>query len=158
MTHHMLPGHDRGWIKKLANAFLIRSPEHVLASYAKKWNDIDLRAIGFVEQAEIFDMVTDAKGEAPPVVDAEDVLANPRKTLTALCTRLAIPFDEAMLSWPAGPKPFDGVWAPHWYEAVWRSTGFAAQPKQPTALPAPLMRIAEQARPYYEKLRAFRLT
>jgi hypothetical protein len=158
MTHHMLPGHGRAWIKGLANAFLIRSPERVLASYAKKWNDVDLRAIGFVEQAEIFGMVADAKGEAPPVIDAEDVLADPRKTLTALCARLGISFDEAMLSWPAGPKPFDGVWAPHWYEAVWRSTGFSAQIKDPAPLPAPLARIAEQARPFYQKLRAFRLT
>jgi hypothetical protein len=158
MTHHMLPGHDREWIKGLANAFLIRSPERVLASYTKKWSDVDLRAIGFVEQAEIFDMVANAKGEAPPVIDAEDVLTNPRKTLTALCARIGIPFDEAMLSWPNGPKPFDGVWAPHWYEAVWRSTGFAAPTKDPTPLPAPLVRIAELATPYYEKLKAFRLT
>jgi hypothetical protein len=158
MTHHMLPGYDRRWINGLANAFLIRSPERVLASYAKKWSDVDLRAIGFVEQAEIFDMVADAKGEAPPVIDAEDVLANPRKTLTALCTRLGIPFDEAMLSWPAGPKSFDGVWAPHWYEAVWKSAGFAAGSKEAVALPAPLARIAEAAMPYYEKMRAFRLS
>ncbi|NJM30640.1 MAG: HAD family hydrolase [Rhizobiales bacterium] len=158
MTHHMLPGFDRTWIKGLANAFLIRSPERVLASYARKWSDIDLRAIGFVEQAEIFGMVADAEGKAPPVIDAEDVLADPRKALTALCARLGISFDEAMLSWPVGPKPFDGVWAPHWYEAVWRSTGFRAQTIDPATLPAPLARIAEQATPYYQKLRAFRLS
>ena len=35
MTHHMLPGFDRSWIHKLTNAFLIRSPERVLASYTK---------------------------------------------------------------------------------------------------------------------------
>jgi hypothetical protein len=158
MTHHMLPGFDRAWIKGLANAFLIRAPDRVLASYARKWGDVDLRAIGFVEQAEIFDMIADAKGEAPPVVEAEDVLADPRRILNALCARLHIPFDEAMLSWPPGPKPFDGIWAPHWYGAVWSSTGFATQPKIQTSLPPPLARIAEQAWPYYERLRAFKLT
>jgi hypothetical protein len=154
----MLPGYDRRWIAGLANAFLIRSPERVLASYARKWSDVSLRAIGFVEQAEIFDLVADSLGAAPPVIDAEDVLANPRTILTSLCTGLGVTFDLAMLSWPKGPKPFDGVWAPHWYNAVWNSTGFS-RPEMAArdALPAPLARIADEARPYYEKLRAHRI-
>ena len=124
MTHHMLKGWDRSWINGLTNAFLIRSPERVLASYAKKWSDVTLRDIGFVEQAEIFDMVADAIGVAPPVIDADDVLADPRGTLGRLCVACGISFDTRMLSWPRGPKPFDGVWAPHWYNAVWESDGF----------------------------------
>ena len=28
-------------------------------------------------------------------------------------------------TWPAGPRASDGVWAPYWYDAVLRSTGFA---------------------------------
>src|ERR1700679_2571348 len=36
MTHHMLDGFDRGWIRECRNAFLIRSPERVLASYTEK--------------------------------------------------------------------------------------------------------------------------
>jgi hypothetical protein len=158
MTHHMLPGYDRGWILQLTNAFLIRAPERVLASYARKWADVDLRAIGFVEQAEIFDMVAQKRGEAPPVIDAEDVLANPRAALTSLCAACGIGFDDAMLGWPKGPKPFDGNWAPHWYNAVWNSTGFARQDSEPARLPPQLARIADAARPSYEKLRAYRLT
>lgn len=158
MTHHMLPGYDRQWITGLANAFLIRSPERVLASYAKKWSEVSLRAIGFVEQAEIFDLVAGRLGEAPPVIDAEDVLANPQAILTSLCVALGVAFDPAMLSWPKGPKPFDGVWAPHWYNAVWNSTGFSRPEKTAgDALPVPLARIADEARPYYEKLRAHRI-
>ena len=44
--------------------------------------------------------------------------------LEALCDALGVRFDPAMLSWPAGPRPTDGVWAPHWYDGVWKSTGF----------------------------------
>jgi hypothetical protein len=158
MTHHMLPGFDRTWITGLTNAFLIRDPVLVLASYVKKWSDVSLRDIGFVEQAEIFDMVAQKLGKAPPVIDAEDILANPRALLTKLCQSLAIPFDEAMLSWPAGPKSFDGNWAPHWYNAAWASTGFAKPTGPPPALPNHLAKIAEAARPYYDRLRPFRLT
>ena len=157
MTHHMLDGFDRSWLHGVTNAFLIRSPDRVLASYARKWSDVSLRLIGFVEQAELFDLVADRLGHAPPVIDAEDVLADPRRTLTALCSACGIPFDPAMLAWPKGPKSFDGVWAPHWYNAVWQSTGFTRDSSPPPALPPELKAIADEARPYYEKLSKYRL-
>ena len=158
MTHHMLPGYDRAWIDRLTNAFLIRAPERVLASYTRKWSDVSLRDIGFAEQAEIFDQVAQKTGAAPPVIDSDDVLGDPRKILTRLCQACGIAFDDAMLNWPAGPKPFDGNWAPHWYNAVWASTGFARPRPKPVELPASLHKIADAARPYYEKMKAFRLT
>jgi hypothetical protein len=157
MTHHMLKGFDRAWLLPLTNAFLIRRPERVLASYAKKWTDVSLRDIGFVEQAEIFDTVADHLGRAPAVIDADDVLADPRGLLTRLCAACAIPFDEHMLAWPKGPKSFDGVWAPHWYNAVWDSTGFARPVERPLMLDGALTRIADEARPYYERLRQYKL-
>jgi hypothetical protein len=157
MTHHMLDGFDLGFVTRLTNAFLIRKPGKVLASYVQKWSEVDLDAIGFVQQARIFERVADHLGRAPAVVDADDVLADPRGTLNALCTACGIAFDDAMLHWPAGPKPFDGVWAPHWYQAVWASTGFGAPSAKAPSLPGELQRIADQARPYYEQLERFAL-
>jgi hypothetical protein len=158
MTHHMLPGFDRSFIHQLENAFLIRRPEKVLASYTVKWADVDLRAIGFVEQAEIFDDVAQRLGHAPAVIDSDDVLANPRGVLSQLCKACGIPFDEAMLHWPKGPKPFDGIWAKHWYDAVWKSEGFAPASKETRALPALLEKIADQAQPYYDRLKQYALS
>jgi Sulfotransferase domain len=157
MTHHMLRGFDRSWIHKLSNAFLIRSPERVLASYTRKWTDVSLRDIGFVEQAEIFDAVAQKRGTAPPVVDAEDILKNPRGILTALCASLGLGFDEAMLKWPKGPKAFDGVWAPHWYNAAWESTSFVAQPEKAIELPTVLKKIADEAHEPFQRLKSFAL-
>ena len=152
MTHHMLPDVDRTFIRSLTNAFLIRSPEKVLASYAKKHVEVSLHAIGFVEQAEIFDLVAQSLGHAPPVVDADVHLEAPRASLEKLCVALTIPFDEAMLAWTKGPKSCDGVWAPHWYNAAWASTGFEKSPSASITLPLNLQRIADEARPYYERL------
>ena len=59
------------------------------------------------------------------MVEGADVLADPRGVLAALCAACGVPFDEAMLTWPPGGARRDGVWAPAWYEAVERSTGFA---------------------------------
>jgi hypothetical protein len=157
MTHHMLEGYDRSFIRQLTNAFLIRDPARVLASYTQKWADVDLRAIGFIEQAEIFDMVAQHLGHAPPVVDSDDILANPRAVLTKLCTACGISFDDAMLKWPKGPKPHDGIWARHWYNAVWESESFVAPAKKNISLPPQLQKIADQAQPLYEKLKAHAL-
>jgi hypothetical protein len=152
MTHHMLEGHDRSFILQLTNAFLIRDPARVLASYTQKWADVDLHAIGFIEQAEIFDMVAQQLGHAPPVIDSDDVLDNPRAVLSKLCAACGIAFDEAMLAWPSGPKSCDGVWAPHWYNAAWASEGFSKPSKKQVTLPRELQIIADQARPFFERL------
>jgi len=153
MTHHMLPKFDRAFIGSLSNAFLIRSPEKVLASYAKKHDEVSLHAIGFVEQAEIFDDVAQRLGHAPPVIDADLHLENPRASLIALCASFDLAFEESMLSWEPGPKPCDGAWAPHWYNAAWASTGFGKSGSVAISLPPHLQRIADEAWPYYERLR-----
>jgi hypothetical protein len=158
MTHHMVAGVPRDWMAGVRHAFLIRHPARVLASYAKKMESVSLDAIGFSQQAELFDQAASLTGEAPVVVDSEDILGDPRRLLSALCAALGIGFDEKMLSWPAGRKTEDGAWAPHWYEAVWASTGFAAQSDAPLqALPDELALVCEQAKPFYEKLAAHKL-
>ena len=158
MTHHMLPGFGVDWAGACRNAFLIRDPVAVLASYVKTRAEVTLEDIGVVRQHELFDREAQRLGRSPPVVDSADVLADPRRTLGALCAALDIPFQEAMLAWPAGPRRSDGVWAPAWYQAVERSTGFAAPDRVAAAadgarpLSDPLRRIADAARPHYESL------
>ena len=77
--------------------------------------------------------------------------------LQALCAALAIPFDEAMLSWPAGPRATDGIWASHWYDAVNRSTGFAPPRPAPVLADPHLMNLEEQALPIYDRLARYAL-
>jgi Sulfotransferase domain len=157
MTHHMLDGFDLRWMELCRHAFLIRAPERVLASYAARRAEVELADIGFVRQAELFDQVSTRDGRAPPVIDAEDVLADPARTLTALCATLDIAFDPAMLAWPAGRRATDGVWAPAWYQAVERSTGFGRPSERPVKLAPGLEAIAAKARPYYERLARHRI-
>jgi hypothetical protein len=149
----MVPGFGLDWMGACANAFLIRDPAAVLASYVKARAQVTLEDIGVVRQRELFDREADRLGAAPPVVEGADVLADPRGTLVALCAALGVPFRAQMLAWPAGRRDSDGVWAPAWYEAVERSTGFAGPERRPAApLGDDLRRIAEAARPHYEAL------
>lgn len=160
MTQHMLDGFDLAWTADVANAFLIRAPEAVLASYVQKYEGASVEAIGLPRQAEIFDMTADRLGRAPPVIETYDVLADPKGVLSKLCAALNIAYSDEMLSWSPGIHPTDGVWAPAWYDAVIKSTGFSAPRSEPTleSLPDPLKRIAEEARPFYEKLRAHKIS
>ena len=157
MTLHMVPGFDRRFMRDLTNVFLIRHPARVVASYAKKREGPTLTDIGFVQQAELFDQVAQALGASPVVIDSADVRADPVAALGGLCGALGIEFTDKMLRWPAGPKPFDGVWAPHWYGAVHRSTGFEPPEGAIPDLPSEYQAIVDQALPYYEKLAAFKM-
>jgi hypothetical protein len=153
MTHHLLPEVDRAALAGLTHAFLIRDPRQLLASYARVRSKPTLADLGLEQQAEIF------RTFGGPVIDSADILRDPPAALGTLCVALGIAFDPAMLSWPAGPRPTDGVWAPHWYDSVWRSTGFG--PYRPTAaraiLPAELEPLAAPCQPYYDELAAHRL-
>ncbi len=158
MAHHMVPGVGLDWTAVCENVFLIRPPERVLASYVVKRGAVTLDDLGFVRQAEIFDAVAGRTGRIPIVVDAEQVLADPAAALFALCAALDIPFSVAMLRWPPGRRDSDGVWAPAWYDAVERSTGFTAGAGGRVDLTADLQAIADAARPYYDRLARHRLT
>ena len=156
MTHHMLPQIGRDWMASCRNAFLIRAPEAVLASYSAKRAEFLPADIGYETQREMFDREADRLGAAPPVIDAEDVLNDPRTALGALCAALNIPYTERMLHWPPGPRATDGAWAPAWYDSVELSTGFA-QPRIYPPLGRELMTIADTLRPHYEHLAKYKL-
>ena len=153
MTHHLLPAFPREPLSRLHHAFLVRDPERVLTSYAKVRDEPTLEDLGLPQQVELFETF------GGPVVDAADVLRDPRGTLSLLCGELRIDFDEAMLAWPAGPRDTDGVWAPHWYAGVEASTGFAPySPGSGDPLPDRLAPLLERCRAYYDALAPYRLT
>ncbi len=157
MSHHLLPGMDWGWVHDLTNIFLIRDPALVVASYVKSRASVVPTDIGLLQQAELFDAVAQRLGQAPPVIDAERFLQAPEAQLRSLCSCLGIDFSPRMLSWPAGPRASDGVWAPHWYDAVWKSTGFEPWRDKRVPLPDALAKVAEACRPAYDALLAHAL-
>jgi hypothetical protein len=157
MTHHLLPEIDREWIVDLTNCFLIRDPREVILSYIKKNPEPALEDLGFVQQIEIFEFVRQRTGSNPPVVDARDVLENPERTLRLLCNAIGVEFDPAMLSWPAGLRETDGIWAKYWYDAVARSTGFEPYRSREGNIPDLLRDTYDRCRECYEQIRQHRL-
>lgn len=156
MAHHLLPDIERNWLAGLRHAFLIRDPREMLLSLEKHWPNPTLADTGLPQQVELLNWVRQRTGRTPPVMDARDVLQNPRALLTALCAALGVPFDEAMLRWPPGRRQTDGVWAQHWYAAVERSTGFEPYRPRAESLPAALEPLLAECQPYYDELYALR--
>jgi hypothetical protein len=160
MAHHMLPHIDVQRLiddGQMLHAFLIRSPAEVIVSYAKVYPDMMLAETGLPYQVDLFDRVRETSGTIPPVIDARDILLDPKRTLTRLCEKLGIDVTQTMLSWPAGPHPADGVWAPHWYESVYRSTGFEKYQPRNEPLPARYANMCAEATRLYEVLASHRL-
>lgn len=158
MAHHLLPHIDRGWLDRLTHCFLIREPREMLTSLLVFIPQPTLADTGLPQQVEIFESVRSRTGTTPPVVDARDVLDNPRGILMRLCAALDVPFTEAMLSWPPGRRDTDGIWAKHWYAAVEKSTGFQPYVPKSVPVPEPLAGLHEQCVVLYQRLYEHRLT
>ncbi len=152
MPHHMLSVFPMEWADECVNIHLIRHPARVIASYAAKREAPTLEDIGFTQQAKLYEKLGGI------VVDSTDIRAQPELMLRALCTAIGLPFNEAMLKWPIGPRREDGVWAKHWYGAVHKSTGFAGAEGPLPDVSEELKPVLEQALPYYQGLYDLRLS
>lgn len=150
MTHHLVDLNE-GFLQKMDNVLLIRNPVAILASFSKVVKNVTAEDIGLPQQYELFQRLS-ATDQAPVVVDARRLLLDPAGVLKRLCLHLGLPWQEAMLSWEAGPRPEDGVWAPHWYANVHKSTGFQPFKEKEYLLSPKLEEIARKCQPLYEEL------
>jgi hypothetical protein len=156
MSHHLPPDLDPGWTAALRNVLLIREPREVVASYVRSRQACEPADLGLLQQQRLAAYWA-GRGLDVPVLDSADFLADPEAHLRWLCDWLGIGFTSAMLRWPAGPRDSDGVWARHWYAAVWASTGFEPPRPRDAVLGAHDAAVAEACRSAYEALRGQRL-
>jgi hypothetical protein len=153
MAHHM-EVLDDPFIAGATNIFLIREPRHILASYAEVIARPVMRDIGIAYQYDLFQTLL-ARGEEPLVIESHFLLKDPVRVLTEVCSRCGLPFEQRMAHWPRGPKPYDGVWARHWYGNVHNSKGFEKQTTNSRPFPAHLHNLCAEAQSFYEKLLPF---
>lgn len=156
MTHHM-DGVPLHWLDGMENVFLIRHPARVIASYAQKRENPNLHDLGFVQQVAIYDYCQ-ALGQKPIVVDSDDMLSDPPTMMRQLCSDLQIPYQDAMVSWAAGPREYDGVWASHWYDAAHLSTGLTRVTRKLPSVDSEFEDLLTQAMPLYNQMSALKIT
>lgn len=148
---------DRTFLARCRNILLTRDPHDMLTSFQVQVPDATLDDTGFPEMIQILDTLL-AAGEEPIVVETRTLLSDPPRVLAELCRRVGVEYDDAMLTWPAGPKPEDGVWAPHWYDAVHRSTGWQPYVDKRADLLPGVVAAYEQSVPLYERLLPYAIT
>ncbi|MCB0174928.1 MAG: sulfotransferase family protein [Anaerolineae bacterium] len=153
MSHHLMEL-DWAFLNQLTNVLLIRNPEEMLPSLAENLAQPILRDTGYKFQVELLDYLLE-RGQTPPVLEARELLSNPASVLRQLCERIGLPFDQAMLHWPAGARPEDGLWAKYWYHNLHRSTGFMPYRPKTDPFPPHLQPLLDECRPYYERLLSY---
>ena len=151
MPHHMVAGFDISWMKRAKHFLLIRHPAAVIQSYAKGRAQFDASDIGLVQQLKFYNAII-AFQDTVPILDSSVFLNDPEGHLRALCAALDMPFDAAMLSWPAGPRATDGAWAPYWYASVENSTGFGLPREAVTTVHHTYQPILDATLPAYHTL------
>jgi Sulfotransferase domain len=157
MAHHLVDL-DREFMRQTRNIFLIRDPREMLPSLTIQLPHARLDDTGLETQWELFTWL-EKLGQTPAILDSRELLLDPPGVLRQLCEHLEINYTDDMLTWNAGPIAEDGVWAPYWYHAVHKSTGFSPYVAK-GEFPRHLQPLLDECHSWYEKLysRAIRAT
>ena len=155
MAHH-LDGADWQFMKKMQNILLIRQPRQLIASFARVIPNPTMLDIGLELEFKIMQFFIE--NEIPfVVIDSGDLREDPENYLRRLCHSLEIPFMDEMLSWEAGSREEDGVWAKYWYANVHKSTGWSKGPLSQHEFPEHLDGLLKEAEYYYDQLRKHKI-
>ena len=149
MTKHLVDV-DRDFLPKFKNILLIRNPRDMLPSLAENITRPILADTGLDLQWHLYKNL-EKMGNNPIVIDADELLKDPKGILKQLCYHLKLKFFYSMLSWPAKPREEDGIWAKYWYKSLHKSTGFQSYQAK-LDFPVNLKQLLSECMPYYEKL------
>ncbi|XP_012830616.1 PREDICTED: branched-chain-amino-acid aminotransferase-like protein 1 [Erythranthe guttata] len=145
MATQRLHGLPDDLMERGKHCILIRIPSpywHVLhvsqTSYDKE-TPPSLSDLGYDSLVSIFSDLH-SRGNTPYVIDSDLLREDPKATLRGLCDDLGIPFQDEMVKWESGPKPFEGVWRPLLFLQ---------------AFPSSLYELLEQSMPFYDFLKRY---
>jgi hypothetical protein len=121
MPHHLGPHLTAATVARFTNTFLIRDPARAVPSFLGRWPDVTDEELGYEAQHRAFDLVTGVGG-APPVIDADDLCADPGAVVAAWCEAVAIEHRPDTLTWRAGMPDDWRLWA-DWFVRAAASSG-----------------------------------
>ena len=151
MAHH-LKGFDYSFCYETRNIILIRNPRQLINSFAKVISNPVMEDIAIKREYELYEELSERGKLEPLVLDSGEILNDPEKVLKKLCQQIEIPFTKKMLSWKAGPRKEDGIWAKYWYRNVHNSTHFVRQKDSEAPLMEDFRDLYNEAMPYYNYL------
>jgi hypothetical protein len=128
MAYFVTPYVTDGFLEAGTHTFIIRDPILTLASRKKERKDeIGEHEFGFTALHELWQRVVKIHG-ATVLVNGEHLRKSPESVLKRYCQRIGVEFDEAMLSWQAGPirvfEEYERQSHARWHRVLDKSTGF----------------------------------
>ncbi len=158
--HYISHMADDPFLDHFTHSFLIRDPVKMLPSMYDKWPDFLVSECGYEEQRALFDRLCDRDGCTPPVIDSDDLLADPHATVRAYCEAVGIPYIEDALSWDEGERR-SVSWYDRgsWHDNLKSSTGLAPQQTDYVDITHNdhLLSAYEACRPHYHAMHQHRL-
>mmetsp|Transcript_23207 Transcript_23207/g.64335 ORF Transcript_23207/g.64335 Transcript_23207/m.64335 type:complete len:608 (-) Transcript_23207:44-1867(-) len=114
------------------HVLLVRDPVTVLSAWGAigdvHGNCPSSEEIGVVSLMSIYSELetkVGADSDRPVlVIDSDELAKDPKGSLSDLCERLSIDYNDSMLSWKSGEHKCDGPWAKWWYHSVHKSDGW----------------------------------
>ncbi len=150
MAHHLLHL-DRAFLPGLHNLLLIRDPKEMIPSLVNQIPQPQMIDTAYKMQWDLYEQLVDL-GQSPTVIDSRELLLAPENILRQVCEKTAISYYPEMTSWQPGPRPEDGIWAPHWYHQVHKSTGFAPYKPKEESVRSDLQPLLKECQYYYDLL------
>ena len=155
--------------KSFTHSFLIRNPKRTIYSNYKKtdlFKEWYYRGdIGYREIYELYCFLRDNLGISPPIIDADDLLANPEGMMEVYCNEVGLDYKKGMTKWD--PKSMDTqefndqlYFTKEWHEEALKSDGFKELeplPVLPDGLPDEVYKCIQESLEPYNKLHALRL-
>ena len=167
-----------GDFSKFKHTFLIRHPAKAIPSLYRALKQecvarqdssafpVPTWHCGFRATYEVYTLVKATVDPSPIVIDADDLLEDPKHFMKVYCTAMGLPYKESMVSWE--PKSFPeweygppSVYLP-WHSAVINSTGFDKKQSSNSSvnvdgLEQEIRGAVEEAMPFYETMHKARV-
>ena len=151
---------DSAFLAGTRHAFLLRRPHEIAASYYALRPEMTRSDIGIEQMWELYQRAFDVSGTAPLVIDSDDLVAEPERTMAAYCGAVGLPFAEAALTWKPGERP-EWQRSSRWHADVSASGRIEARTNVYTDTVASNPKLAEFSahhQPFYDQLYEARMT
>ena len=156
----------KGSFTKFRHTFLIRHPLKSIPSLLRASKKCGLSSplddIGFKQLYDFYEVVRLNLDPHPIVIDADDLLANPRDIMERYCKETGLPFEEQMLTWEPGviEEWCSYIHYKEFFGTIMETSGFL-KPRTDTTTVADLSKEAQdvyrEILPYYEEMYRVRL-
>lgn len=159
--------YTKGSFVNLKHTFLIRNPNKSIPSLIKACKACGFPSTGNdngIEQLYNMFKTVQLVDPNPIVIDADDLLMNPRDIMEQYCSATGLPFQETMLTWTPGIVSdwTEFSYYKEWHGTAMMSSGFIKPTPSTTVLPAAahpqeVEDTIQQVLPFYEAMYAVRM-